>query len=159
MNKKLVSSAILGSLLFAAVVFADVSPTPTPTAMPTHTERPKPLKSPRPTPKPEDIVCAQNAIEKRETAISSAVDQYATAWKAALSARKNALKDAVGLTDKKARKEAVKKAWEEYRKARRTVNKTFEVTKRDAWKQYRKDAKACGGKIDEGPQEEGADNR
>lgn len=159
MTKKYLFPLILvvafGVSFSAFAVDPTPTPTPSPTSTPTPSHSPRPSKSPKPIPKPEDVVCIQNAIEKRDNAIFSAIDQYAISWKTALMARKTALKAAMSLTDKKQRHEAVKNTQSDYRKAKKLANKTYDMAANDAWKQYKKDVKPCGGKMENGSNEEG----
>ena len=63
------------------------------------------------TPKTVNLTCMQTAVDTREDAIISAHTAYNTAIMSGLTARKNALHDAWGLTDGTARKTAIKSAW------------------------------------------------
>lgn len=92
-----------------------------------------------------DIACVRNAIEKRDTAVIAAVDAYATAVKSALSTRKDAEKAAWNLTDRTARRTALKAAQMTYRNSVRAARKAFRDARNSAWKQFRTDRKACGG--------------
>jgi hypothetical protein len=90
-----------------------------------------------------DIPCIQAAIEKRDTAIIAGLDTYAPAVKTALQTRKDELKAGWALTEKNARKTALKNAWKKYRESVRTARRTFRDAKRNAWKQFSTDRKAC----------------
>lgn len=92
-----------------------------------------------------NVACVQAAIEKRDTAIIAAVDAYATAVKSALSTRKDAEKAAWNLTDRNARRTALKAAQTTYRNSVRVARKAFRDARNSAWKQFRTDRKACGG--------------
>jgi hypothetical protein len=89
------------------------------------------------------VTCMQTAIEIRDTAIIAAVDTYATAAKAALTARKTALKAAWALADRTERRTAIKAAWDTYRKAIKDARTAFKTSRKTAWDTYKSDAKAC----------------
>lgn len=143
MNIKLTRTLVVLSFFTAALpVFAQTpSPTPSATPTPSHTPAPK-----------VDPACMQTAIGKRDDAIISALDTYYNAAKSALTARKSALQAAWGMTDKKARRDAQRKAWSDYRAATKDSRKTFRNAQRDAWKQFNTDAKACRGTDEFGSQ-------
>ena len=90
-----------------------------------------------------DLACMQAAIEKRENALIAAVDANNAAWKASLTTRRDELIAAWKLTDSKARREAVKAAWKKFRDARKTQRETLRTARKNAWEQFKKDAKAC----------------
>ncbi len=97
----------------------------------------------KPTVTTVDLVCMQNAVDKRDTAIMSALDTYTAAAKTALQTRKDELKAGWALTDVKARNAALKAAWKKYRDAIRVARKTFRDAKRADWRQFTTDRKAC----------------
>ncbi len=100
-----------------------------------------------------DLACVAAAVDKRDMAMIAAWDKYSAAIKTALSARKDALKAAWALTDKKARNEAIRKAWNAYRDSVKAAKKTFRDERTAAWKQFRTDRRACG--VREGTADEG----
>jgi hypothetical protein len=91
-----------------------------------------------------NVACVQAAVEKRENALISAFSAYHTAMGTALSARLAALKSAWAATAVKERRAALKSAWQNYKNALSAARKTFANAKKDAWKQYLTDRKACG---------------
>ena len=103
-----------------------------------------------------DLVCAQTAVEKRDNAILAGFTTYSDSVKIALTARRDALKAAWGLVDKIARKEAVRKAWNDYSAVVKTARKTFNLARKDAWKQFKADKKTCNVHIEDG--EKGMDS-
>lgn len=105
-------------------------------AVETNTQRSKPTV---------DIPCLQNAIEKRDTAMIAAWDKFSATAKSALEARKTALKNALGLTDKKERRAAWQKAWSDWKTAAKNARLTFWKEKKAAWKQFYLDRKTCRG--------------
>ncbi len=105
-----------------------------------------------------DLVCMQNAVVKRDDSVLKGLDSYYAAAKAALTARKDALKSAWGIEDAKARKEALRAAWKNYREAIRKARHDFRSVKRDAWKQFKEDRRICRGS-GEGDESEGADEQ
>ena len=86
----------------------------------------------------------QTAIQKRDNAIIAAVDTYHTAVVQALTTRRDALVAAWGNTDKTARRAAIKAAWKVYRTSQTQALKALRNGKKEAWKQFGTDRKACG---------------
>lgn len=105
-----------------------------------------------------DVVCLSGAIEKRDVAVSSAFDKYASSVKMAITARTIALKTAWSSLDVKTSRKDRNAVWEMYRKSIRTAKRIMGQDKTAAWRQFKTEAKAChanGGDADEGG--EGAD--
>lgn len=140
MNKKITYAFVAASLFAAALPVLAQIPTRSPTPSPTPTPRHSPA-----TTATVDLACMQSAIGKRDGAIASAFDTYYNAAKGALTARMSALKAAWGMSDKKARNEAQKKAWSDYRTTVKAARKVFHSAQISAWQQFRTDAKACHG--------------
>lgn len=92
-----------------------------------------------------DIACMQRAVDAREVSVRTATTVYISAWLAALDARAAALHAAWGMTDREARRNAIVKAWMDYKNAKRSAEKTFRESKRTAWQTFRTAAKQCGG--------------
>ncbi len=92
-----------------------------------------------------DLVCMQTAVEKRDNAIIIALDTYYTNVKAALVARRDALKAAWGMTDRKARKEAIRNAWDAFKGTWKKERRALDVGRKAAWKEFNKDKRACNG--------------
>ncbi len=134
MVKKLIGASIVASVLLGAALpaFAETGTTTPPVTE--HKER-----------KPVDLACMQTAVGKRDDAVIAAVDAHHDSVKAALVARRDALKAAWGLTDRKARRDALAKAWTDFRMAVRDAQKTLKMAKRAAWKNFEMDRKACNG--------------
>lgn len=91
-----------------------------------------------------NVSCIQTAIDKRDNAIIAAVDKHATTIKDALATRRDALKAAWAITDRKARRQAIKDARTAYTKTVRQSRKDLNAARKATWKQYYKDRKACG---------------
>lgn len=89
--------------------------------------------------------CVITAVEKRDNAIIAATDTFSAAVKTALTTRRDALKTAWGLTDRKERRAALKAAWKAYKDAVVKARKDLNAAKRAAWKQWDKDRRACKG--------------
>ena len=87
--------------------------------------------------------CVAPAVDMRETALLAALDTYSATVKAALTARKDALKAAWSLTDPKALKAGVEAAWKTYREAHKTAMKIKKDAVKSAWKTYEEARKAC----------------
>jgi len=89
------------------------------------------------------VTCMQTAVETRDTAIISALDTYAATAKSALTARKDALKAAWAIADRKERRTAIKAAWDTYRKAIKEARSTFKASRKTAWDTFKAASKVC----------------
>lgn len=142
MKKIMTRVCIVASLFITALpVFAQMtSSTPIPSSAfaPSHSPIPK-----------LNTACMQTAVGKRDGAIISSLDVYYNAAKSALISRQTALQGAWGISDKKARTEAQRKAWSDYRASIKTARKTFQTARGSAWKTFGTDAKACRGTTEE----------
>ena len=95
-----------------------------------------------------DTVCMQNAVEVRDTAVSTAVGTLSTSIQTALSVRKDALKVAWGAYSQSTpseRRAAFKIAWKNFTMSRNQAVRTFRTSRHDAWTKFRTSAKACHG--------------
>ena len=90
-----------------------------------------------------DVSCIQNAIEARDTSISSAVGASATAVQTALSTRKTALKAAWAITVRKNRRAAINAAWSAYNKSAKSARATLSSARKSAWATFNASAKTC----------------
>lgn len=146
MYKKIFMAASVAALVFSIAVTAFAqTPLPTDSATPPTGGTP-PQKPPAPKKTVLDVACMQAAIDKRETALITALDKFIAASKAKIEARRVALKAAWALTDKAARRAAIKKAELDYKAA--TVSGTrraLETDKKTAWNQFKTDSKKCRG--------------
>ena len=130
--KKLITAIILTALMLSvAPILADNTSTSTATSTP-----PKPKKV-------VNLVCMQTAVEKRDNAIIAVFTARDAALITALTARRDALKAAWGISDAKARRTALRTAWDNYKKARRKAVDDFNKARKAAWRQFYKDIKLC----------------
>ncbi len=90
------------------------------------------------------IACAVNAVDKRETAILAAHDTMSSSTRAALLARKDALKAAWGIADKTARNTAKKAAWSNFKTASQNAHNKMRDSRKAAWSTFEADMKVCG---------------
>lgn len=102
---------------------------------------PKPSTSPIPK---FNAACMQAALEKRDNAIIASLDSFHTLGTNALKNRLAALKAAWALTERKPRRDAINKAWKDFRLSSRDARAQVRIGKREAWKKFRADQKACG---------------
>ncbi len=140
--KTKIATALAGSaflLSLALPVFADTNTTTTTTAPPV------------------DVACVQNAIEKSDTALIAAVDAYAISVKAAIVARKDAEKAAWALTEKKARREALRTAGRDFRMTMKTARTALHQAREAAWKGYKTDRTTCHVRGSDGESERSGD--
>lgn len=89
------------------------------------------------------VTCMQTAVETRDTAIIAAFDTYTTTVKAALTARKDALKAAWAVTNKKDRRTAIMTAWSTYKKALQDARAALKASKKTAWDAFKAASKVC----------------
>jgi hypothetical protein len=100
MKKIIITSIVLSSMLLSGVAFAQTSGnTTTPTSTPTQTRKD----------------CVLSAIDARNAAPQQAKDTFKTAQASALQIKKDALLAAKSLTDKTAKKAAIKAANDAYK--------------------------------------------
>ena len=90
-----------------------------------------------------DLACMQTAVEKRDNAMIAAQDAYSASWKTALQTRRDELKAAWGIQDKKQREEAIRAAWKKFRESRKTGRENFRTARKNAWNTFKTDSKAC----------------
>ena len=145
MYKKIFAVASAAVLMFsiATTVFAQ-------TGLPTGSTTPPtggtpPQKPPAPKKPILDVACMQAAIDKRDVAIIASLDKFVTAAKTKIEARRTASKAAWTITDKAARRTAIKKAEQDYKTATLATRKTIETEKKAAWNQFKTDSKKCKG--------------
>lgn len=89
------------------------------------------------------MACIKTAIGKREDALVAGSDAYALSVKNAYTTRKTALMSAWDLTDKTARRTAVKAADQAFKTSVKTARSTWNTARRTAWKTFDTDKKAC----------------
>ena len=129
-------------LLMVAMPVMAQSTTPTPTATP---------KAHRPE-RTVNVSCIQDAVKKRDNAIISALDVFASSAKIALTTRRDALVVAWAITDRNQRRTALRSAWNAFRDAARQTRQVFQQSKKSAWSTFNKDRHTCN------TQGEGEDN-
>jgi|GEM_PF-5413569 len=91
-----------------------------------------------------NMTCIQTAIDKRDSAILDAFDLYHDEIVAVIKVRTVALTEAWSLSDRKARKEALKIAWYEYKTNHMKAVNTWRTTKRSAWNLFYSGRRLCG---------------
>lgn len=91
-----------------------------------------------------DIMCAQTAVEARDTAIIAAFDTYSTSMKTALEARKTSVKDAWSKTTPSERGAARKTANQTYNTSAKNASKALNTSRKSIWAKHKTDMKACG---------------
>ncbi len=88
-----------------------------------------------------NLTCMQTAVDDRETAIGAAFTGFNTDVQAGLTARKTALHDAWGLSDKTARNTAVKVAWTSWKSASKAAHSKLKSARKAAWATFKTTAK------------------
>ena len=141
MMRKLTEVSVIAILLAGALpVLAQTPSSPTSATAPTATAAPASASASAKL----DTACMQSAVGKRDTALISVVDTYATAVKNALQTRSDALKTAWGNTDAKTRRAAIKAAWKTYQTTQQTSRRALVAGRKGVWNQFYADRKACG---------------
>ncbi len=98
-----------------------------------------------------DLTCMQTAVDAREDALTTAFATFHDAVDTALAARKTALHDAWGLTDKTARLAAIKSARETYKKSHESALKALKKARGTAWETFKTTSKkTCGETLPKG---------
>lgn len=92
-----------------------------------------------------DGPCMSTAVDVRDTAMINAYDSYSVSVKAALTARRAALKAAWLIADTEAREDAVLKAWVDFRASLRAARRTLHDARSKAWEIFKEIRKTCGG--------------
>jgi hypothetical protein len=92
--------------------------------------------------------CLVTAIQKRDGAVKKAWDTFAGKVSDAFQARTAALTDAYYLATRKARTDAVKKAWTDFKNSRRDARKDFNKIRADAWTTFAKERATCKAPAD-----------
>lgn len=87
--------------------------------------------------------CSQEAIEARDSSISSARTAYNSAMAIALGSRKDAEKKAVALPDANEKKTAIKEAVEEYKKAVNQAQEALIKARKEAWAHFETSTSKC----------------
>lgn len=87
--------------------------------------------------------CAITAVDKRDHAMLTAFSVYSSSVINAITARMNALKSDWGIPDAAQRKAAIKDVWQTYRDTVKSVRATLKTARKNAWKQFSADMKAC----------------
>ncbi|MDO8495745.1 MAG: hypothetical protein Q7S32_04540 [bacterium] len=138
------NKTLLGSVLGLAVVFTAVAPA----FAHKNNDRDDDKKMPRVSVAPvvltvEQKTCMINAVDKRETALITALDKFHASTKTVLEVRKEALKKAWNLSDEKERQTAIKAAWNTFKESIKKAGKELKEARKSAWRQYEVDRKAC----------------
>ncbi len=92
---------------------------------------------------PELTQCTFAALDKKDTAEVTAHEAFDAGAKTALSTRKTAITAALALTDATARKDAVKKAQEDFKASIKTLNQTMRTAQRATQQTFKTERKAC----------------
>jgi DNA repair ATPase RecN len=91
----------------------------------------------------EFTLCQQQAIETRDTRISTSRSLYNTAMTGALTDRKNKEKSAIALSDKDTKKNAIKTSAETYKNLVKKAQNDLTDARKVAWQSFEDDIQAC----------------
>jgi hypothetical protein len=117
-SNKVVMGAVLSSLVLGSFAFV-------------------PMYADAAAKKSVDLTCMQTAIDTREDAILDAFEEFNSDVEAGLAARKTALHDAWGMTDKVARQAAIKKAWTDWKAAKKSAHTDLKAARKSAWEKFK----------------------
>jgi len=95
-----------------------------------------------------NVPCIQDAIEKRDTAIISAVNTFSSSAVTALETRKTELKAAWEKTNVSERRLALRDAWKKYKKSVTDARKQLRAAKKAAWHTFKTESALCKGTAD-----------
>lgn len=84
-----------------------------------------------------DLTCTQTAVDARELAIEDGWTALSGAIASGLSARSAALHDAWGMTDGKARNQAILNAWKTWRTTDKAAHTDIKKARKAAWDTYK----------------------
>ena len=90
-----------------------------------------------------NLQCMQTAVEKREGAFITAFDAYYATTRSAMITRKDALKNAWGITDKTQRQTAIKTAGKNFATSEKAARKTRRDADKTAAKTFKTEAELC----------------
>ena len=88
-------------------------------------------------------LCSQEAIESRDTRITTSRVTYNTAMVDALTERKEREKAAIAITDDSEKKDAIKISVEVYKNQAKTAQATLVAARKLAWQTFESDIKQC----------------
>ena len=89
------------------------------------------------------VSCVRNALDKRESAVISALTTYQTSGLYILTARKTALINAWNEPTKSKITTAVSAAWKTYRSSMSALKSTLHTARDTAWSLYKTEIKSC----------------
>jgi DNA repair ATPase RecN len=95
------------------------------------------------TPDQDFTICQQQAIEERDTLIASSRVLYNTAMANALTERKNNEKAAIAITDKNAKKVALKNSVDTYKNIVKNAQDDLTQARKDAWQTFEDTIQSC----------------
>lgn len=90
-----------------------------------------------------NVQCVQTAIEKRESSYVVALDGYYATTRSAMITRKDALKNAMALSDSLQRKTAIKTATKNFSTTLKNARKIHRDLEKQANKLYKAESKVC----------------
>lgn len=128
--------SLILAFMVALPVFAQTAPTPT-------SATPAPATQPATT-TPDPVVCMQAAIERRDSTIIIATQNYSTSVTTALQARKDALKTAWAITNRPERRKALRMAWNNFQGTWRKASAEIKQARLKTWQIFATDRRACG---------------
>jgi hypothetical protein len=105
-----------------------------------------------------NLNCASTAVITRDDAIILSLTTFHNTTKIALETRREALKVAWLIEDNKTRREEIKKAWNIYTTTVKNARKTYNDTKKNIWKNFKKAKNDCKANTNDDPGSENFDS-
>lgn len=88
--------------------------------------------------------CMQTAVEKYHNALIAAFDGYVSIHKSAMTARRDSLKTAWGITDRNQRKQAIRSAEKLFKDSERVAKNVQKTSERAAKQTFENESDQCG---------------
>lgn len=129
MKKYFLSTLLISAIITPALASAEVNATTTATTTVSTSQN--------------FTVCQQASIEKRDTSLNVARTAYNTSMSQALSARKDAEKAAVAITDPTAKVTAIRSAVDAYKNSVTTAQETLTKSRKEILATFELDTKNC----------------
>lgn len=98
-----------------------------------------------------DVLCLQNAIEKRDSTLIAGLNTENASLVAAMTARKDSLKSAISLSSSAQIQAARKNSESSFKTSVKSAHEAMKGTRTSSWSIYKTEAKACGSTAIEAP--------
>lgn len=141
MKKSLLNIPLALLLVLPLYTHADVASTTRATSTEEHASSTEEMR--KNSPDQDFTLCQQQAIEARDTEIAASRSLYNTAMAGALTDRKNKEKAAVAITDKDAKKAAIKTSVDTYKNLVKKAQNDLTDARKVAWQTFEDNIEKC----------------